>query len=307
MLLAAFPALAQGPLPIQNPSQSLGLPPGFVPGGDAGQKARLTEALTKGLAAQAAFSQLSPEEEHTLGRSVSALVLAKYKLLNDQKLTEYVNTLGHALAWASDRPELFGGWRFLVLDTDEVNALSAPGGFVFVSKGLLRCCPSEDALAAVLAHEIAHIVHKHGLKAIQKSRLASVVTRLAFDELKSRAPMDVTVMLEAFEGSILDIFKTLVENGYSREYEVEADVMAVKLVQKLGYDPSGLVDMLMVMEDRMDPNKMVGFYKTHPSPLERFSAVKVEAPFAYAEVKPLPERQERMVRAFSGIAPDLKR
>jgi beta-barrel assembly-enhancing protease len=76
-------------------------------------------------------------------------------------------------------PETFGGYHFLILDSDEINAFAAPGGLIFVTRGMLRCCDSEDAVAAVLAHEVGHVQHQHGIQTIRKPALTSAFTILA--------------------------------------------------------------------------------------------------------------------------------
>ncbi|MDD4873082.1 MAG: M48 family metalloprotease, partial [Kiritimatiellae bacterium] len=116
------------------------------------------------------FEQLTPENEYYIGRSVGATILQSYKPYDSQNANHYLNILGQTLAMASDRPETFGGYHFLLIDTDEINAFAAPGGLIFVSRGLIKCCKNEDALAAVLAHEVGHVQLMHGLKAIKTSR-----------------------------------------------------------------------------------------------------------------------------------------
>ncbi len=101
--------------------------------------------------------EITPEQEYYIGRSVAASILQDYPALDDRKANAYLNTLGQTLAMASDRPETFGGYHFLLLDTDEINAFAAPGGLILVSRGLVNCCRNEDELASVLAHEIAHV------------------------------------------------------------------------------------------------------------------------------------------------------
>jgi beta-barrel assembly-enhancing protease len=115
--------------------------------------------------------EFTPEQEYYIRRSVGAVVLAKYPAYDNGPVNQYVNVLGQTLAQASDLPGIFGGYHFLVLNSDEINAFATPSGLVFVTRGLVRCCKNEDALAAVLAHEIGHIQFRHGMQAIQKARL----------------------------------------------------------------------------------------------------------------------------------------
>lgn len=237
------------------------------------------------------FEELTPEQEHYIGRSVAATLLGTYRLMERPDLEQYVNTLGLALAQASDRPETFAGYRFAVLDTEEINAFAAPGGLILVSKGLLRCCDSEEALAAVLAHEIGHVERAHGLKAIKKGRLTSALTTLAVEAGKNLGTQQLADVTKAFEGSIGDITSTLVNTGYSRELEFEADAAAVRILQRVGYAPEGLVQMLEQMGKRMQPGSH-GFGKTHPAPAARLEALRKLMP-AGAGTAMSPARTER--------------
>src|SRR5450759_1944738 len=151
------------------------------------------------------FDSITPEQEYYIGRTVGAVVLNQYKPLNNEAANHYLNVLGQTLAQFSDKPEIFGGYHFLIMETEDVNAFSAPGGLIFISRGMIRCCQNEDALAAVLAHEIGHVELRHGLQAISKSRLTSALTILATESAKSFGGQALAQITEAFEGSITDI------------------------------------------------------------------------------------------------------
>ena len=101
---------------------------------------------------------LTQEQEYYLGRAVAARIMSIYPVSDDKKLTAYLNLVGQAVLAFSDSPESFRGYHFVVLKSSEFNALSAPSGFVFVSSGMIEKMPDEDALASVLAHEIAHVL-----------------------------------------------------------------------------------------------------------------------------------------------------
>ncbi len=165
------------------------------------------------------FEDITPEQEYYIGRAVGATILTRYKPCNNTRAIRYMNILGQTLAQASDKPETFGGYHFLIMDTDEINAFAAPGGLIFVSRGMLRCCESEDAVAAVLAHEIGHIQQQHGLSAIKKSRLTTALTILATESAKRFGGRQLAQLTEAFEGSISDITSTMINRGYSRAFE----------------------------------------------------------------------------------------
>ena len=245
------------------------------------------------------FESITPEQEYYIGRTVGAMVLNQYKPLDNKAANHYLNVLGQTLAQFSDKPETFGGYHFLIMETDDVNAFSAPGGLIFISRGMIRCCQNEDALAAVLAHEIGHVELQHGLQAISKSRMTSALTILATESAKSFGGKELAQLTEAFEGSIADITSTMMNNGYSREYERQADRVAVTILQRSGYDPNGLTAMLTQMKKQLKPGGH-DFAKTHPSPDSRIKDIaKWIGP-----VKPVVSstvRQARFQAAAGGI------
>jgi predicted Zn-dependent protease len=235
-----------------------------IGGIDVVEMAQAARQVAKG------FENISPEEEYYLGRAVAATIAGRYTPYTEPNANHYINVLGQALAKVSDQPETYGGYHFQILDSDEINAFAAPGGFIFVTRGILRCARREAAVAAVLAHEIGHVQHKHGLQAIKKSRLSSAFTAIGLEVIEARSSGKVATLAGIFENSIEDVTTTLVNNGYSRAFERQADRAAVTILQRLGYDPHGLIDMLHVMADRLDPEG-ADFAKTHPSPEKRIA------------------------------------
>lgn len=213
------------------------------------------------------FADISESEEYYIGRAVAAQILGRYKPLDDARLNRYAQTVAEAVAAASDRPATYKGYHVQVLDADEVNAFAAPGGFLFVTKGLLRLVKSEDELACVLAHEVAHVAKKHGLKTIQTARLTSAFATLGSEAAKRYSPQQVAKLTAAFEGSIDDIVNRLVVNGYSRDKEFEADKFAAVYAKSAGYDPEALGDFLKRMEAAGASGG--GMLKTHPAPGKR--------------------------------------
>ncbi|MBM3293837.1 MAG: hypothetical protein FJY82_04845 [Candidatus Aminicenantes bacterium] len=242
--------------------------------GDAAQKAKDASKIVK--VVRSGFGDITEEEEYYIGRSVAALILSRYAVLDRPPLTQYLNTLGQAVVLASDRPEIYAGWHFLVLDTDEVNALAAPGGLIFVTKGLLSLCPDEDTLAMILAHEIGHITAKHGLQAIKKSRLTEAFTALGAQAAEAYGPAELAQITSIFEGVLSDIVEKLVVNGYDRKSEHEADSLAVKIGAARGYDPNGLLRFLRTMVGDASAVSGKGWFKTHPTPEQRLEKTKAE-------------------------------
>ncbi|MFH1103310.1 MAG: M48 family metalloprotease [Pseudomonadota bacterium] len=245
------------------------------------------------------FEDITPEQEYYIGRTIGAMILSKYKPCNNATANRYINLLGRTLAVASDRPETFGGYHFLILDSNEINAFAAPGGFIFIAKELLKCCRHEDALAAVLSHEIGHIQGKHGLKAIENSRLTSALAILGTETAKAYGGAELSRLTDIFEESISDIFKTIVNKGYSRSQEQDADSASVAILKKVGYNPEGLVDMLKIMEKKLKPGG-VDFVKTHPSPASRIDGVRDQIGKP-SEIAMPDNRQNRFTKVLQSI------
>jgi len=259
----------------------------------------LNIAVKSGEAVAKSFEDITPEQEYYVGRAVGANILSQIPPYEEAKTNAYLNLLGQSLAMASDRPETFGGYHFLVLDSADINAFAAPGGLVFVSRGLLRCADSEDAVAAILAHEIGHVVKQHGLKAIKTARFKDAglaIGKAAVEELGSAELAKVTA---AFSGTIDDITSTLVNSGYSRGAEKEADLAAVEILKRSGYDPNALVRMLVVMKSRLKPGGP-DFAKTHPDPEDRIAEIRKVLPEAPTLAAP-PARQSRYQAALGKI------
>ncbi len=266
---------------------------GVITEEQAGSIKRSTEAVGR------TFESITPEQEYYIGRTVAATILNMYQPYAHEKANDYVNVLGQALALFSDRPETFGGYRFLILDTDEINAFAAPGGFILVSRGLLRCCPDEDAVAAVLAHEIAHVQHRHGLQAIRRSRLTSALMVLASESAKNLGGQELAELTKTFEGAVQDITATLVNSGYSRSFERQADATAIAILRRAGYDPNGLTAMLNEMARRQKPGGP-GFARTHPDPSAR--AAEARRQITGAANPPAPaQRRERFAEFAKSI------
>jgi predicted Zn-dependent protease len=214
------------------------------------------------------FKDVTPEQEYYLGRAVSATVLSKYQLWENTTATQYLNSLGQSLAMFSERPETYGGFRFALLNSEEINAFAAPGGTITLSRGLVRLCENEAELAAILAHEIAHVEKKHGLRAIKKSRLTSAFTALAVAGAAEAGGSDLKELANVFGESISDISNTLMNSGYSRDFEFEADQRAIDILSLTGYPADSLIRVLQKMGKSLKPGGF-DFAKTHPPPARR--------------------------------------
>jgi len=215
----------------------------------------------------------TPEQQYYVGRSVAAVVLSQYAPYQNEAARLYVNELGQALALASPQPFIFHGYTVMILDSDEINAFATPGGHIFLSRGIVRLAESEDDLAAILAHEISHVVLQHGMKTIKSSRISSSAVQLLATSADALTDNEIAQLAVAFSGTIDDMTQTLITNGYSRATEREADESAVRLLAAVGYDPNGLVRVLTRMSAALDPDGH-DFAATHPDPQMRIRWVQ---------------------------------
>jgi len=250
---------------------------------------------------RSAFGDFTEEEEYYIGRSVAALILGRYPALNDAALNLYVNKVGNAVALSSERPEIFAGWHFQALDTDEVNAMAAPGGMIFITKGLLKRCPDEESLALILAHEVGHVAARHGLQSIRKANVTEAFTSIGLEAIKTYGPEQLARVTAAFEGVLGDIVGTLVERGYDRKLEYEADESAVLFGCRTGYDPAGLARFLKTMVGDMSAVSGKGWFKTHPAPEQRIDRVQAEIDRLQPVPAPAAVRTQRFKSAVSAV------
>ena len=251
-----------------------------------------------GTAVTKTFQDITPEQEYYIGRTVAATVLTQYKAYPTEDLNGYLNRMGQSLAQFSTKPETFGGYHFLALDSDDINAFAAPGGLILVTRGLLKCCQNEDELAAVLAHEIGHVEKVHGLRAIKTGRLGSALTILAVEAGKNLAGEQLAEVTKAFDESINDISATLMNSGYSRKLEYEADAAAIAILKQAGYEPGALAAMLENMAKNWDASRK-DFAATHPAPADRIAELrKLGVTASTASAAP---RQQRFLAATKSL------
>jgi predicted Zn-dependent protease len=269
---------------------SVGVSAGYM---TEGQKQALDKTAVK---VEKAARPVSETEEYYIGRGVAATILTRYSLHRNPAVTAYVNSVGNTVVLGSPRPYTYGGYHFAVLDTDEINAFACPGGTIFVTRGMLKVVRTEDELAAVLSHEVGHVAQKHGLQAISTARWTEVVTTLATETAKAYTAAEMASLVDLFQGSVDDVFKTLVVNGYGREQELEADGLAIGCMKTCGYDGRQFVSVLDRLE-QTSKQASGGIFSTHPDLAERIQAAK--GPCAAAARPPAPE--ERIVR-FKKIA-----
>lgn len=267
--------------------------------------ASLTALWEGGAATCKASKPITPEEQYYIGRSVGATVLNKYPLYNGVPNTvSYLNKICTAITSSSEMPYLYNGYHVAIIDTDEINAISTPGGHILISRGLLSCTDSEDAVAAVIAHEIAHIQLGHGVEVIKKSRKAEArakvagaagVVLLEANGIDSISSEDVS----NFNKVTSSVSKSIAETGFSKKSEYKADENALLLMNNAGYDPHAMVDMLNLIAKKTGKKKS-GWSATHPKPKSRLKKVnkklaemETNSEFTYTDKENRMDRFER--------------
>ncbi|HEY0944164.1 MAG TPA: M48 family metalloprotease [Opitutaceae bacterium] len=207
---------------------------------------------------------IGPEEEAAIGGSVAVEVVSRYGgLVRDDAITRRVNLVGRALAHYSSRPAL--EWRFAVLASDTVNAFSTPGGYVFITQGLYDLAGSDDALAAVLAHEIAHITERHALKIVARSEFVSGASAIVAERSSDARKLEAN--LRQFDLGVEQVANTLFEKGFDPQTEYAADAAGRQLALTTGYAPGALRLVLLRLQQRGGDPATV--FATHPPLAER--------------------------------------
>ncbi len=212
-----------------------------------------------------------PSEEYYIGRTTAAYLLSKYTPYGDgtSKLEKYLNNLGRVLGMASIRPEVFNGYRIIVIKSDKKNAFATPGGFIFITTGLLNIAKNEDEIASVLAHEVAHVALRHPTKSINQARRQEMLKKLAEENNDGEENQNLT---QNIKKSLDDILKEKKTNRDSK-MEERADYYAIRILLRLGYNPMGLVRIIKKLGTgdavHGDPQERANNLKRHIKKLKR--------------------------------------
>jgi len=262
------------------------------------------DKIGKGLAvAKKANDAIYTEaEKQQLGAEVSAKIRTKFGVVQDPAVHRYVTLVGAVLARVSKKPDY--SWRFIVLDTDAVNAFAAPGGYVHITKGCLALIANESELAGVLGHELTHVVEDHTIKALSKAGFVDTAASA------SGKGGDITA-------GLVNQVTSIALQGFGRGEELESDHEGLSLAAKAGYQPDGLRTFLQRLTDRnKNSSEKRGLFASHPAMQERLdklaaqekkekpSTVTLEARFKqFITYKPVPQSQIATVAAgSSGLA-----
>ncbi len=202
------------------------------------------------------LDQIDEPKEIEMGHQLAAVLLGAKPLHKDLQLQRYVNRLGRWISLQSARPDL--PWVFAVIDDPGFNAFAAPGGYVFITKGLIDALADESELAGILSHEITHVVGKHHLKALRKTAQAGLLTRALASRLNNELPAGMSAQL-------LSLGRDVYAKGLDQTDELEADRDGVALSARAGFDPYGLVAVLQQLRTAAPDNPMFSLQlSTHP-------------------------------------------
>lgn len=206
------------------------------------------------------------DKEIQMGQAISKEVEREYKPVDDPLIQKRLEDIGKRIAAVCDRKEI--DYHFLALNDEEVNAVSLPGGFVYVNKGLIDKAANDNELAGVLAHEVGHIVARHSIKKLQGMMGYSFLRILTIV-----APVNTPEV-----GSAADAAFTELMLGYSREDELLADQLGARYSKLAGFDPRGMITFLQKLQEinKRRPLQPKSYFKTHPYVPDRIRVVKQE-------------------------------
>ncbi len=247
------------------------------------------------------FVMMSESQEIAVGRQADVQIKQQYKVYESKALQDYVNRIGQKLAKQSHRPEL--QYHFTVLDSPEVNAFALPGGYVYITRGIMAYLNSEAELAAVVGHEIGHVTARHGVRqqsAAQAANLGLSIASIFVPELGSAAGQNLTNVIG---GALL--------SGYGREHELESDRLGAQYLARAGYDPQAIISILRTLKNQelrdielakqegREPRRYSGLFASHPDNDTRLKEVVGEAD-ALVSAHPF-EGREEYLRQIEGL------
>ncbi|OGT32921.1 MAG: hypothetical protein A2W28_01315 [Gammaproteobacteria bacterium RBG_16_51_14] len=222
---------------------------------------------------------LSEQDEIALGRQSHQQVLQQYDVYDNKELQRYVQDTGAKIAGKSHRNNLI--YRFTVLDSKDINAFALPGGYIYITRGLLAYLKSEAELAAVLGHEIGHVTARHSVRQYSAVQLANIGATLG--------SILIPGMNQPMTNQLVQVFGTALLRGYGREHELEADGLGAEYLARNGYDPEAMLDVIRALKSQeqfetqlaqaegREPNIYHGLFSTHPDNDTRLQEVITRA------------------------------
>ena len=261
----------------------------------------LVGLLAAGAPARAGLFGISDKQEVDIGRRMHAEIVQTMGVYNNPELQEYVNSVGQRLAKKSNRPAL--DYTFTVLDTDDVNAFAIPGGFIYISRGILPYLSSEAELAAVLGHEIGHVTARHASQQQSQGTLANIAG-LATAIVTGQPAL----------ASLTSVAGEAVIRGYGRDMELEADRLGAEYLARTGYDPNAVIRVVSTLKDQerfevisakqegRQPRIYHGLFATHPDNDTRLQQAVTAAASVAGRATGKTENETEFMRRLDGVA-----
>ncbi len=225
----------------------------------------IVTCVTTGPGGKTDFIMVSTPEEVEIGKQVASDVESKEKILKNSTVQSYVDGVGQKIVRVCDRTDI--EYTFKVIDKDEINAFACPGGFIYVYTGLLEILDSEAQLAAVLSHEVSHLVARHSVKKLQNIYGYSILAQIALGD-----------KAQGVAGEITNAAAMLVLQGYSRDNEFEADRYGILYTKNAGYNPQGMIQVFEKFKkmEGNPPPAVLGLLSSHPPAGDRMERGKSE-------------------------------
>ena len=208
---------------------------------------------------------ISTQEEVTMGENFHQQLMQEYKLSTNKNNVERVQRVGQKLAQVSDRQDF--AYKFFIVDKDELNAFTTPGGNVYIFSGLLNTITTDDQLAFVLGHEVGHSAAKHTVKKFQAALGADLITNIILSQVGEGAQRVANI-----SSSLLT---NIIFSAYGRQDEFEADRLGVKYMYLAGYDTKGSMEALAALKKESE-GLSIPLLRTHPYLDDRIKAVEKE-------------------------------
>lgn len=221
------------------------------------------------------FVMMSEAEEIKLGSESHSSILEEYGLYDNPALQAYVQGVGEQLAGKSHRAELV--YRFTVVDSPQINAFALPGGYIYITRGLLAYLNSEAEMAAVLGHEIGHVTARHGVRQVSMAQAANIgyqIGAILLPELRTQAAQN-----------LFNVLGSALISGYGRDNELEADRLGAEYLARVGYDPQAMIQVIAVLKNQEEFDKQLardegreprayhGVFASHPANDQRLQEV----------------------------------
>lgn len=213
------------------------------------------------------FNIISLSEEVGVGRMASQQIEKEAKLLKMQVMEEYIDQLGQRLARNSDQTDIT--YHFRVVENDQINAFTLPGGYIYVFTGLIEACQTEAQLASVLAHEIGHVAARHWAETVSLQTSLETISSILFQVLGvPRVWQQQALQLAVGMGFL----------AYSRSQEAEADRLGARYLANTGYDPREMVKMFGILhaQQEKEPSRLAAIFYTHPLTSSRINQAQEE-------------------------------